>query len=308
MHAIASDIRYSMMAAPAALAFADDPVRRRRLARAIEAQGARLVAEGPIAGACERLDRQVGPGALVVVDVAGDGGAALDALLSRVDAGVRAARFAAVVVTGHATLDVVAAALADPSVALVEPSGAQLAEALSQALAPVEAILCDSSGESSNRRLAQLSEEVGRIARTLAKLAGGEPAGAAADTGPDPVRAAVGRPTDLMVVRAILRLRRLRDQYLEPALFADPAWDMLLDLMAAQLERRRVAVSSLCIAAAVPPTTALRWIATMTEQGLFARLPDPDDGRRIFIALSEAAHTAMRNYIEAARRAIAPVG
>ncbi len=83
---------------------------------------------------------------------------------------------------------------------------------------------------------------------------------------------------------------------------------MLLDLTGAQLERRRVAVSSLCIAAAVPPTTALRWIATMTEQGLFARMPDPDDGRRIFIALSEAAAAAMNDYVQAARRSLAPAG
>ena len=42
---------------------------------------------------------------------------------------------------------------------------------------------------------------------------------------------------------------------------------MLLDLLAARLERERVSVSSLCIAAAVPPTTALRWIRTLTDKG-----------------------------------------
>ena len=43
---------------------------------------------------------------------------------------------------------------------------------------------------------------------------------------------------------------------------------VLLDLFAAELEGNRVSVSSLCIAAGVAPTTALRWIARMTDMGL----------------------------------------
>ncbi len=113
---------------------------------------------------------------------------------------------------------------------------------------------------------------------------------------------------DGQLVRAFLRLRRLRAQYFLPAPFADPAWDILLDLAAARIERRRVAVSSLCIAAAVPATTALRWISQMTEQHLLVRHPDPRDGRLVFIGLSEPAALAMENYLATARRIVAPVG
>jgi DNA-binding MarR family transcriptional regulator len=60
-----------------------------------------------------------------------------------------------------------------------------------------------------------------------------------------------------------------------------------------------VAVSSLCIAAAVPATTALRWIKTMTDTGLFERHADPRDGRRIFMALSPRAAQAMERYFAA---------
>ena len=74
---------------------------------------------------------------------------------------------------------------------------------------------------------------------------------------------------------------------------------MLLDLYAARLERQPVSVSSLCIAAAVPATTALRWIKTMTDAGLFVREADPQDGRRIFIALAEGACDALARYFEA---------
>src|SRR4051812_23053389 len=46
-------------------------------------------------------------------------------------------------------------------------------------------------------------------------------------------------------VRTILRARRLRDRFFEAQLFADPAWDILLELYAAELGRYRTSVSSL---------------------------------------------------------------
>src|SRR5678815_4714855 len=71
---------------------------------------------------------------------------------------------------------------------------------------------------------------------------------------------------------------------------------MLLDLLQAEIAQLRVPVSSLCIAAAVPATTALRWLKTMTEKGIFLRRADPHDGRRVFVERSPAASQAMRRY------------
>jgi hypothetical protein len=96
------------------------------------------------------------------------------------------------------------------------------------------------------------------------------------------------REVDAAFVRSIVRARRLRDEYLGADLFADPAWDMMLDLLAARFEGRRVSVSSLCIAAAVPATTALRWISVMERQGVIVRHADPGDGRRVHLALADA--------------------
>ena len=81
---------------------------------------------------------------------------------------------------------------------------------------------------------------------------------------------------------------------------------MLLDLMAARLEGQPVAVSSLCIASAVPATTALRWIRTLTESGLLVRVADPRDGRRVFIDLSDQTARSLADYLRSARR-IGPV-
>lgn len=170
----------------------------------------------------------------------------------------------------------------------------------------------DVSTEMDPQRLRRLADEVSRIARTLASLSGPRPLDghgahrlADAEVGYRSEEVDLAPAPDMPAaeeVRRLLRVRRLRDSFFDPALFADPAWDMLLDLMAARLERAQVAVSSLCIAAAVPPTTALRWIKTMTDHGLFERCADPDDGRRIFIRLSDHAMQAMARYFAAAKR------
>ncbi len=77
---------------------------------------------------------------------------------------------------------------------------------------------------------------------------------------------------------------------------------MILDLMAARLAGQRVSVSSLCIAAAVPPTTALRWIRQLTERGVFSRIDDPADGRRVFIELTDEAASGFMAWAHAVRR------
>lgn len=69
-------------------------------------------------------------------------------------------------------------------------------------------------------------------------------------------------------------------------LFADPAWDMLLDLYVAQVAGRRVSVSDACIAAAVPQATALRWLNMLDQRGLVVRTADTTDRRRWWMTLS----------------------
>jgi DNA-binding MarR family transcriptional regulator len=94
----------------------------------------------------------------------------------------------------------------------------------------------------------------------------------------------------------VIRARRLRARYFPENLFADPAWDMLLDLLQAEISQLRVPVSSLCIAAAVPATTALRWLKTLVEEGVFVRRADPHDGRRVFVELAPGSSRALRRY------------
>lgn len=99
-------------------------------------------------------------------------------------------------------------------------------------------------------------------------------------------------------VRAMIARRRLRDSYFPGDLFADPAWDILLELTAAKIDRQPVPISALCFAAAVPTTTALRHINALEERKLVIRRPDPGDRRRVFIELTPAAFEAMLAYLE----------
>lgn len=130
--------------------------------------------------------------------------------------------------------------------------------------------------ETTSQQISALSEEARRLAEALARLAQ-----AAEDDAPAAISS--------VLVRRLIRLRRDRERHFPAELFADPAWDMILDLAAARMEGADVPVSSLCVAASVPTTTALRWVRSLGEAGIFVRRTDPGDARRAFIALSDQA-------------------
>ena len=88
--------------------------------------------------------------------------------------------------------------------------------------------------------------------------------------------------------------RRLRERHFKYDLFADPAWDILLDLFVQKSCGRRVSITSACIASGVPPTTGLRWVALLVEEGLVLREGDDVDRRRAFLRLSATGETAVK--------------
>lgn len=139
--------------------------------------------------------------------------------------------------------------------------------------------------------LARLAEQLGSLSSGVARRDAGD---AFAEQSRDyraevPADRAPAAPPSAQQIRHLISMRRLRERFFVADLFADPAWDILLDLAAARLEGRSVSVSSLCIAASVPPTTALRWIRMMTDQGLLERRADAADARRMFVDISDAA-------------------
>jgi hypothetical protein len=99
-------------------------------------------------------------------------------------------------------------------------------------------------------------------------------------------------------VDGVLRARRLRGKFFDSELFADPAWDILLELFAAELGQFRVSVGSLCVNA-IPAATAIRWMKLLEKEGLLIRRPDPYDRRRIYVSLSSTAALAMESLFAA---------
>ncbi len=260
----------------------------------------------PIAGTA-RLDEGWSgafSGAAALVELDHDG-PHLDIFLPRLTAEADGRNRHASITAPAALIDRLFASAWHPNILLAcDPSDEQRGVDLAAIVAPSDARLHD-IGRQGQDVLNKLSQDVGRIAATLASLAEDERTAALVQAEREDETDAPD--LDPAAIRALIRARRLRDHYFHGALFADPAWDMLLDLMAARLEGVRVAVSSLCIAAAVPATTALRWIKELTERGLFVRVADPADGRRVFITLSEETARSLAACLRAVQRIGAPV-
>lgn len=292
-HQFVTDLGDYSGAYPVLIAASSDQAKARAIVTA-EAGGFRSAVVG-IEEAPERLSIQ-GAASAIWVEIEEDLGDPVDRLLERVEKEASAGDCPAIISIPHQLIDPVAARISDPAIELlVDASPAErvatLVRVTAQHNAPLR--LNDVSRDNGTARLRQLSDEVGRIAATLARLSVGP--------GEPPLEKPVSLKGDvpavsLEAVRQVIRARRLRSRFFDEEMFADPAWDMLLDLLQAEIAQHRVPVSSLCIAAAVPATTALRWIKTMTDAGLFMRRADPHDGRRVFVELSPKASHAMRQY------------
>ena len=294
--------------------FADGPVLRGELQEDVEVAGLVLRECGSVAALLTGEARPLGE--VVLLDCPELDGAAL-AALSRVD--IRAARSGAqlVISTSVAALDDVFACCdqSAPQI-LVDPTRAERVIALGRVLARVPNLRVRELADDDRLTLLRLTEQVGQIAQRLERLGGsafgviGEDkafhlesprsgfAGQPADEERSDRLVRPARPAlpDPRLVRRIIRQRQLRGKFFDGELFADPAWDMLLDLTAARVEHTRVSVTSLCIASGVPPTTALRWIGQMTDAGLLERVEDETDRRRVFITLSDQAADGMARY------------
>lgn len=284
------------------------------------AAGFRLLGTIPLAEAAERLSMTVDVDAVMLI---GSGNEPhFDMLLTRLDMmAINNGTMLAIIVdfTGldrtHSTIT------SEQAIIMAQPSVTDISAAMMAMARHSQNIeqLNDSGRDEQDARIEKLSDDLSKLTRTIEALVQNRMPGQFLSMSHSipgnmivnsPERHYSGLPSQednsptrisAQQVRAVLRARRLRDQILSPDLFADPAWDILLDLMASYLEGAKVSVSSLCIAAAVPPTTALRWIRQLTDSGLLERHADPADGRRIFIALSNEGVTAVTRWFEESR-------
>jgi DNA-binding MarR family transcriptional regulator len=104
------------------------------------------------------------------------------------------------------------------------------------------------------------------------------------------------------IARALVAQTKARARFVPAASNDDPQWLMLLELYIAARSDRQVSVSSLCVAAGVPSTTALRHMRSLERNGLVVRTAVPSDRRIALLQLTARA----RNQIEAYLASIAP--
>ena len=98
------------------------------------------------------------------------------------------------------------------------------------------------------------------------------------------------------LARGILRFRDNRGNYIAPSLLGEPAWDMLLYLFEVTADGKRASASSLCRAANVPHTTALRWTKKLISEGLVVQHDHPIDRRMAQLELTPHGLEVMCSY------------
>lgn len=305
-----SDFAYGAAEDPSGLParvaiFADRASERLLIAEDLGGAGFRTVDGGEIANLLDGPITMLGDVVMIdcpVIDARTLAG------LARLDMRVARSGGRLIVSTSIDALDDVFAALdqSDPQI-LVQPSRAERVVAAGRVLADIANPRVREMTEDDRLSLLHLSRQVEAIAHKLEGLSErhalvespSDTAGARlVCDAPEDRRFNAARPPlpDPRHVRRIIAGRQARAKFFEGELFADPAWDMLLDLTAAHAEHQRVSVTSLCIAAAVPATTALRWIKQLVESGVFVRVADQSDRRRAFIGLSDQSTDAMARY------------
>lgn len=99
------------------------------------------------------------------------------------------------------------------------------------------------------------------------------------------------------IAEAIYRDRQLRFKYLPSVPFAEPAWDLLLDLYFRTCRKERVSISDACVASGVPAATALRWIDVLIACDLVVREADAADRRRIWLKPTDKCMSQLKGYL-----------
>jgi len=94
-------------------------------------------------------------------------------------------------------------------------------------------------------------------------------------------------------IDSIIQARRQRLHHLDPALFGEPAWDMLLLLYKASLWGTDMPVSGLCALNGLTQATGRRWVSVLIKTGLAEMAPSDADDADPNICLTETGAMQM---------------
>lgn len=112
-----------------------------------------------------------------------------------------------------------------------------------------------------------------------------------------PHRRLFSQPRTEVYVEAILLLHRSRAAVFRSHLFSDPAWDLLLQLYAAELDHRDCSLSELIEAVAMPKSVVARWITALVDAGLVVSNGNPQKADCLSISITPDAAARMERLI-----------
>ena len=90
-----------------------------------------------------------------------------------------------------------------------------------------------------------------------------------------------------------LQISRQRVAIVGAELFGDPAWNILLDLFVREADGKETTVTSACVGADAPSTTALRHLAHLVERQLVLRTTCSVDHRKVYVRLTDDGRARM---------------
>ena len=198
-----------------------------------------------------------------------------------------------ILATGHASMEIAVAAIRAHVTDFLEKPVAH--DQLSTALLRARGVELEGRAKTELvNHLGKLSQELQRISHLMAPVE-------AKSTDARPV-ARVGEFPKIKIanppfIRRLLREENKRREIGNGLLFGDPSWSMLLDLLVAKMEGRKVAVSSACIASGAPTTTAMRLINRLVTDTILVRTPDVNDGRRDYVTIDPAIENLLVTYL-----------
>lgn len=202
-----------------------------------------------------------------------------------------------IMATGYATKDIAIDAMRASAIDFLEKpisqsdlrSALQRIRGLSSTTGARKVLLDKISNLSTElQRLAHLMDDPARMVETPAPTPKVEQLGQGDAPGPEQLTA---------YIRDLLRRETKRREIGGGELFGDPTWAMLLDLLLAKIEGRRVSVSSACIASGAPMSTALRLVRRLVDESVLQRLPDEQDRRRHFLAIDPRFEQPLVDYL-----------
>lgn len=98
-------------------------------------------------------------------------------------------------------------------------------------------------------------------------------------------------------LQSVMEMRRRRSAVFGEGLFSDPAWDILLELFAAEVGGRSIGLADLTHIA--PRSTLARWLTVLEERGLVL-CQGPLQPHEMRLALSRACSGAMARLLSGA--------